>query len=216
MRCLIIACLLCFPLLSTAQLIGITSEVYFDGNNAPDTYPKGHKTYRVYARLENDSTCLTSVFAYDCHYLRLGAMELWQHPLGSYNGANINPALIELDPALKFDSYVTINLSPEIESRGSVMTAVTEPSDAFETFEEGGELHLQDGAWLALNSDQNCFGKKILLAQITAKEEPYWELNLQLIAKNGESKLYYARSFDKDCQETLEIEGENHNLLKRR
>ena len=207
--------LISLPLLGSGQLNRIVCELYHEDDGLVEGYPKGYKTYRIFAELEDSSIFLTSVFAYGCNDLKISANnDIWQHPMGALLGSDLNPAMSLIDPSVVYDSFLTIGKSNRSDGKGSVIRAIAPDDPSFELFEAGKDLQLTDGAWACLNSDSIGYGPKVLIAQITTSQPISYSLNLQVIYDKGKSMEYNAIQYDDSCTFIGDEEGKSLGLLK--
>lgn len=204
-----------FPMILSAQLTAVKAELYYQDDGTIPGYPEGYSTYRIYAELPDTNTCITSVFAYNCNKLLISAEDdIWQHPMGTNTGADINAKIIELEPALEYDSFVTIGRANNQDGKGSVFIAAAEKDSSFFNFALGKDLILLDGAWASLKTERNGYGKKVLLAQITTSKKLSYALNLQVIDPEGVSHMFTAYDYDEDCNVLSSASGSALGLLK--
>ena len=66
-------------------------------------------TYRVYAVLPTAQHSLHAVFAAEEHVLNVATTgSFYQHQYGSSSSLDVNEAIVNIEPSLAFDSWVTV------------------------------------------------------------------------------------------------------------
>ena len=110
---------------------------------AEDAIP-GMTTYRLYVTMVNPTDVLSSVVGEDGLETYINtSTSFYQDPLGGVLGQVINPFLFGIQPALEYDSYVTIGLTqaPNLSAGEVEVTAVqSEDANWIEPFEAGGNI----------------------------------------------------------------------------
>lgn len=97
-------------------------------------------TYRVYVELEENWE-LQFVFGTSADPAFATANQsFYHHPSGGGSTLDINPAVIGIEPALAFDSWLTIGLE---NSLGNLMLELPDPT-IFDAWEAGADLQLID------------------------------------------------------------------------
>lgn len=134
-------------------------------------------TYRIYAELPSTEHSLHAVFADDSDGLLIQSTgSFYNNALGNYSSLDINPNIIQADPALEFDSWVTIGAENNVSN--NLWTIGVDYAD----FENGGEINVTDGAWFVVPTDVRAFpnaSNLILLAQLTTDGTASGILNFQ-------------------------------------
>jgi hypothetical protein len=133
-------------------------------------------TYRVYAQLASVDQSIHAVFADDQSPMEIVAQNgFFQHALGSYQSADIQPAVIDIDPTLAFDSWVTIG------AENSVDNDLWNIGIDFSPFSNGGTISSNNGAWFLIPTDvrTTSFNGLVLLMQFTTTGEAHGTLNMQ-------------------------------------
>ena len=120
---------------------------------AEDAIP-GMTTYRLYVTMVNPTDVLSSVVGEDgLETYIITSTSFYQDPFGGALGQVINPILFGIQPALEYDSYVTIGLTqaPNLLAGEVEVTAVqSEDANWIEPFEAGGNITIDGsfgGAW---------------------------------------------------------------------
>lgn len=141
-------------------------------------------TYRVYLVLPDAQQSLHAVFADDQSDLSVTTTgSFYQNPFGNYSTLDINSNVIELEPSLAYDSWVTIG------AENSQNNNLWNIGVDFNSFLEGGALTIDDGAWFLIPTDVRTIpdeGNKILLMQLTTDGIASGNLNFQGWDANGE------------------------------
>ena len=196
---------------ASAQLIDVIVENY---GTSTGTYPAGHTTYRVYARLQHSTDFLAAVYGVGgvegdpLHSLMIcdnvyeeGSTTCWNSPFGGVTGPNINPALCAIFAETCYDSFITIGRQNSI-SPGGVINVTTNPPGQFDlTFgnsnSTGFPVEITDGSWSPTLGDVNGypsgFDNRVLLMQVTCPTGTL-EFQINLLVFNegqAENPLYY-------------------------
>jgi hypothetical protein len=141
-------------------------------------------TYRVYAVLPDAQHSLHAVFADDQSDLLVETTgSFFQHPYGNYSTLDINPNIVQADPSLAFDSWVTIGA--ENNQNNNLWTVGVD----YASFMDGGTLTITDGAWFLIPTDVRAMpdaGNMILLMQITTDGIASGSMNFQGWGPEGE------------------------------
>jgi len=197
-----------------AQLVDVIVETF---GTSVGTYPAGHTTYRVFARLQGPTDFLSAVYGIGSapadpdHELRIldnvlepGTTTDWNSGFGGVTGADINSAFCGIFPETCFDSFLTIGRANS-SSPGNAITVLTSPAGLFDpTFGNGFPVGIpctvNDGAWFALNGDVNGLptgvDNRVLLMQVTCPTgELEYQINVQVFDNGvGANSLYYAHN----------------------
>ncbi|MDZ4750992.1 MAG: hypothetical protein SGI87_05200, partial [Flavobacteriales bacterium] len=197
-----------------AQLVDVVVETF---GTSVGTYPAGHTTYRVSARLTDPTDFVSAVYGIGAapadpdHDLRIldnilepGSTTSWNSSFGGVTGPDINPAFCGIFPETCFDSFVTIGRANS-SSPGSAINVLTTPPGLFNQtfgngFPVGSPCTVNDGAWFSLNGDINGFAtgvdNRVLLMQITCPTgQLEYQINIQMFNNgNGATPLYYAHN----------------------
>lgn len=135
------------------------------------------QTFRVYAQLASPQHTLHAIFGEPGDPMSIQTTgAFYQHPLGNYSSADVNAAVVQMDPALAFDSWVTIGA--ENNAGNNLWTIGVD----YSTFESGNGFETDNGAWFVVPTDE--FAKPVtstlvLLMQVTTTGVASGNLNLQ-------------------------------------
>ena len=133
-------------------------------------------TYRVYAVMENEGDILDAVFGEKSAPMRIeSTAPFFQHPKGGPLSSDIQRYDTTTDESLLYDSWVTIG------SEDNYMNAVSGFIMDFTSFDQGGELATNDGAWFVTPDKRQAMAppsKRILLMQLTTEGEVNGLINL--------------------------------------
>lgn len=150
----------------------------------------GMTTYRLYATMVNPTDILSSVVGEDGLETYINtSTTFYQDPFGSALGQSINPILFGIQPALEYDSYVTIGLTEtaNVQAGEIEVTAVeSEGANWILPFEAGGNLAIDGafgGAWFTLNGASNAVAGddlRVLLGQFTTSGTISGQISLQV------------------------------------
>lgn len=154
-----------------SQATGYTFEVDTVHYGMVGAYDlNGYVTYDLFVNLTNETDYVSAVYGLSdddpvsdpcninagfCDVIFGTDCDFFQHPLGGFTSASITCSLCEIDPALCYDSYLTIG---EYCSSPCVLSALVCPSSASNAEQEwidNNELHIEDGAIFTL-PDQDC------------------------------------------------------------
>jgi hypothetical protein len=142
-----------------AQVVRLEVDYIDNGGLVPGD------TYRVYAVMQNEGDIIDAVFGEASAPLSITSTKpFYQHPEGGPLSADIQRQTAAEKPALAYDSWVTIG------SEDNYMNAVSGFIMDFTSFNEGGELATNDGAWFVTPDKRQAMAppsKRILLMQLT-------------------------------------------------
>lgn len=132
-------------------------------------------TYRVYVQMPADHS-VHAIFADEQSPINIAAENgFYQHPLGSYQSADIQPAVMELDNALKYDSWVTIGAD------NAVNNDLWNIGLDFSAFSSGGAITGNNGAWFLIPTNERTSSSNglVLLMQFTTTGSAQGQLSMQ-------------------------------------
>ena len=145
-------------------------------------------TYRVYAVLPTAQHSLHAVFAAEEHVLNVATTgSFYQHQYGSSSSLDVNEAIVNIEPSLAFDSWVTVGA--ENSDNNNLWTIGVD----YNNFLSGNELTVTDGAWFVVPTDVQAaaaVGNKVLLMQLTTDGTASGIINLQ--GRDGEGNTWRA------------------------
>lgn len=126
------------------------------------------RTYRVYAVMESEGDVIDAIFGEAGKPLEIScSSDFFQHPKGGGMAAEVQRYDVENDATLAFDSWVTIGLE---DNYMNSLTAFPPDTRFFESFENGGTLTTDNGAWFVLPDKRQALApadKRILIGQFT-------------------------------------------------
>jgi hypothetical protein len=158
-------------------------------------------TYRLYAQVLDQNKNIHAIFGDTENPLSItSTANFYQHPFGGYSTASVNPAAIEAEPALNFDSWITLGYANSIEND------VWDIGLTFADFNSGGSINTENGAWFLLPTDEKCEANDlglILLGQFTTTGIASGVLNVQ--GWDGPNNNWQARN--------LQFTTENANVF---
>lgn len=158
-------------------------------------------TYRVYAVLPSAEHSLHAIFAAEEHVLNVATTgSFFQHQYGSSSSLDVNEAIVNLEPGLAFDSWVTVGA--ENSENNNLWTIGVDYAD----FLAGNELNVTDGAWFVVPTDVQAaaaVGNKVLLMQLTTDGTASGILNLQGKDANGDIWRAYDLTFNSENAEVF-------------
>jgi hypothetical protein len=149
-------------------------------------------TMRLYADFTSSTDQLTAVFAdaQSSLYIR-SENGLYQNPFGGPTSVSINPALYDVFPSLKYDSWVTIGSEDQVDN-AMLVTGID-----WTEFENGGDIEFDNGTWFATKDDgQTVAGNdlRVLIGQFTtygSDSQIYGSINL--LGQQGDLVPFVAR-----------------------
>ena len=167
-----------------SEYVGLSFE-YEDADN--DLW-----TMRLYADFTSSTDQLTAVFAdaQSSLYIR-SENGLYQNPFGGPTSVSINPALYDVFPSLKYDSWVTIGSEDQVDN-AMLVTGID-----WTEFENGGDIEFDNGTWFATKDDaQTVAGNdlRVLIGQFTtygSDSQIYGSINL--LGQQGDLVPFVAR-----------------------
>ena len=173
-----------FSTSAMSEYVGLSFE-YEDAGN--DLW-----TMRLYADFTSSTDQLTAVFAdaQSSLYIR-SENGLYQNPFGGPTSVSINPALYDVFPSLKYDSWVTIGSEDQVDN-AMLVTGID-----WTEFENGGDIQFDNGAWFATKDDgQTVAGSdlRVLIGQFTtygSDSQIYGSINL--LGQQGDLVPFVAR-----------------------
>lgn len=134
-------------------------------------------TYRVYVKAPSVDHTIHAVFADKTSDISIeSTAPFYQNEFGSHLSSGINAAIVELQPALAYDSYIALG---SIADPGN---NVWEAGVNAENFENGESLFVEDGSWFLLPTSSLTHvndQKMILVAQLTTTGEVRGTINVQ-------------------------------------
>jgi len=167
-----------------SQVTSISVET-FAGPTAP-SMPAGMTTYRVYANTTNANDFVSAVFGDSQNPLTIASTSaIHQDALGSNFAHTVNANIFGFLPALQYDSWVSIGISPTAGVTPSTLNSVGLDAP-LATFGAGSNLIVNSangGSWFLLYPNPEGYAGadlKVLLAQITTDGTVYGFMNLQV------------------------------------
>ena len=122
-------------------------------------------TYRVYAQMPDAQHSLHIVYGdMENPLLIETTAPLYQNSFGGYSAVNLSQAALDINPALKYDSYVTLGYD------NSADNSMWDIGVDFDEFNAGNGIVTNDGGWFLLPTDAKCTAASnnlILIAQFT-------------------------------------------------
>lgn len=186
----------------------VVVDLVYEDDGTIDGYPEGYFTYRIYAVTQNQDDILTSVFAIPditepITIETLSTGTIWNHALGDSTVASQVPDDFPLNPALPYDSYVTIGQTQSTDI-GSYQAGSTFPADALTlTFDQtdGQDLFLHEGGWTTVDLAVNGVAgldNRVLLAQVTTDNPICGTLSMEIWEHGVTPYVFYDVPFCSD------------------
>lgn len=134
-------------------------------------------TYKIYVQILDAGNSLHAVFGDDQNSMGIQCdASFYQNPYGGQTSVDVNAQMSGLAPEVAFDSWVTIG------AENSDNNNLWDVGIDFDTFNGGGELAIEDGAWFLVPTDAFCHptsGSLILIAQLTTEGVASGSVNVQ-------------------------------------
>lgn len=164
---------------SFSQFVGVEVEKVDNGGIVPGD------TYRVYIKVKNINDQLHAVYGDASHELSIKSTKpFYQNSYGGGLSREVNRQTATENPALRYDSWVTIGLEDHYSN------AVNNFIMTFDDFETGANLVTLDGAWFVTPDHKQAYAgesKKILIAQLTSEGKITGVVHLQGRTLSGET-----------------------------
>lgn len=137
------------------------------------------KTYRVYAKMQNQGDIVDAVFAEEKNPIEIkSTTKFYQHPKGGALSNEVQRFDVQNDPKLTFDSFFTIGLT---DNYNNYVTPFLMDSLETKAFEQGNAYISYNSAWFVTpDKRQTQAGKdrRVLLMQLTTTGVVTGRLNL--------------------------------------
>lgn len=134
-------------------------------------------TYRVWAQLASPSHSLHIVWGDVENPLTIeSTAPFYQHPYGGFSSSSIAPALSSVDPNVAYDSWITVGYQ---NNEGNDLWDL---GIDFSSFNAGGEILANNGAWFLIPTDEKCAPAEnglVLIGQFTTTGVASGRMNLQ-------------------------------------
>lgn len=134
-------------------------------------------TYRVWAQLASPSHSLHIVWGDVENPLTIeSTAPFYQHPYGGFSSSSIAPALTSVDPNVAYDSWITVGYQ---NNEGNDLWDL---GIDFSSFNAGGEILANNGAWFLIPTDEKCAPSEnglVLIGQFTTTGVASGRMNLQ-------------------------------------
>jgi hypothetical protein len=141
------------------------------------------QTYRVFCKLPDAASTLQIVYGDAQHPLSIVTEgQLYQNEFGGSTSASINQNVIEAYPTLKYDSWLTVGFDNSTDNE------LWDLGVDFQSFDQSGQLHVDNGGWFLVPSSSKCAPNAdglVLLAQLTTTGKVTGTLNVQGLDSNG-------------------------------
>jgi hypothetical protein len=166
---------LIIALISASSFYAQNAELIVQKIDNGDVVPG--ETYRIYAQLTDATASLHAVFGDSNGSMIIqSTADFYQHDFGGQTSALVNEAAIAADPALAYDSWVSIGADNANSNN------LWDVGIDFLNFKNGSELFIEDGAWFLVPTDAYTMPDQsglILLAQLTTAGTATGSINMQ-------------------------------------
>jgi hypothetical protein len=135
-------------------------------------------TYRVYVQVPTDDYSVHAVWGDTQNPLIIeSTAPFYQHSLGQYSSNGIHQNIQAIAPELAYDSFITLGYA---NAEGNSLWDI---GVDFNSFDEGGEILTNNGAWFLLPENEKCSPSEntnlVLIGQFTTQGVASGTLNLQ-------------------------------------
>lgn len=134
-------------------------------------------TYKIYVELLDASHSLHAVFGDTQSSMGIQCdAPFYQNPYGGQTSLDVNAQMSSLAPEVAFDSWVTIG------AENAENNNLWDVGIDFDSFNDGGSLMIEDGAWFLVPTDAYCLpttSNLILIAQLTTEGTATGTVNVQ-------------------------------------
>ncbi len=172
--------------LANAQFVALEVEEVPNNGIVPG------KTYRVFAKMENQGDIIDAVFAEERNPIEIkSTAKFYQHPKGGALSNEIQRFDVQNDPKLTFDSFFTIG---QTDNYNNFVTPFLMDSLAVNKFEQGGTFVTSNSAWFVTPDKRQTMAgadKRVLLMQLTTAGVVTGSINLhgrekEVLDENGD------------------------------
>lgn len=172
--------------LANAQFVALEVEEVPNNGIVPG------KTYRVFAKMENQGDIIDAVFAEERNPIEIkSTAKFYQHPKGGALSNEIQRFDVQNDPKLTFDSFFTIG---QTDNYNNFVTPFLMDSLAINKFEQGGTFVTSNSAWFVTPDKRQTMAgadKRVLLMQLTTAGVVTGRINLhgrekEVLDENGD------------------------------
>ncbi len=172
--------------LANAQFVALEVEEVPNNGIVPG------KTYRVFAKMENQGDIIDAVFAEERNPIEIkSTAKFYQHPKGGALSNEIQRFDVQNDPKLTFDSFFTIG---QTDNYNNFVTPFLMDSLAVNKFEQGGIFLTSNSAWFVTPDKRQTMAgadKRVLLMQLTTAGVVTGRINLhgrekEVLDENGD------------------------------
>jgi hypothetical protein len=175
---------------------GLTYEVVNDHSNpSSPLFGTGRVTYRVYAQFDDTEMDLVKLFGNASKpWLISSTAPIYQHPLGVDFGGTLNPGFYAFQPALAFDSWITIGAQP------GDFNALSQSGmyQYFPAWNAGGSLNVNGnpGGNISVSPSETTQGQpdaqgRVLVAQLTTAGVMTLRYNVEYTPTAGVTQQYW-------------------------
>ena len=175
---------------------GLSYEVVNDHTNpSSPLFGTGRVTYRVYAQFDDTSMDLVKLFGNAAKpWLISSTAPIYQHPLGVDFGGTLNPGFFAFQPALAYDSWITIGAGPGDFNALSQSGMYT----YFPSWNAGNALNVNGnpGGNISVSPSETTQGQpdedgRVLVAQITTAGVVTLRYNVEFTPTAGTTQQFW-------------------------
>ncbi len=135
------------------------------------------QTFRIHIELPSAAHSVHAIFGDSEDALSIQTTgSFFQHDFGNFSTVDINPVIVNAEPSLAFDSWVT--LGADNASSNNLWTIGID----FDGFENGSGIQADNGAWFLIPTDARTkpeSGSTVLLMQLTTTGIATGTMNVQ-------------------------------------
>jgi hypothetical protein len=152
------------------------------------------QTFRVFVELPSSAHSVHAIYGDSQQPMSIQTTgSFFQHPFGNFSTTDINPNMVNIEPTLAFDSWVTVGA---IDATANNLWNV---GIDFDGFENGSSISASNGAWFLVPTDLRTLpeqGNLVLIMQLTTTGIASGTLNLQGWDQEGMPWQAHGLSFE--------------------
>ena len=152
------------------------------------------QTFRVFVELPSAAHSVHAIYGDSQQPMSIQTTgSFFQHPFGNFSTTDINPNVVNIEPTLAFDSWVTVGATDATANN------LWNVGIDFDGFENGSSISASNGAWFLVPTDQRTLpeqGNLVLIMQLTTTGIASGTLNLQGWDQEGMPWQAHGLSFE--------------------
>ena len=152
------------------------------------------QTFRVFVELPSAAHSVHAIYGDSQQPMSIQTTgSFFQHPFGNFSTTDINPNVVNIEPTLAYDSWVTVGATDATANN------LWNVGIDFDGFENGSSISASNGAWFLVPTDQRTLpeqGNLVLIMQLTTTGIASGTLNLQGWNEEGMPWQAHGLSFE--------------------